>query len=319
MKIIVTGGAGFIGSAFVNLSKEFCPTAEIIVIDKFTYAANRDNVKTDCQIIEKDINDVTLSDIDGCDYIVNFAAESHVDNSIENGLPFIKSNVQGVYNLLEVAKNITSLKKFVQISTDEVYGDMHDHYERSRILNMSAAEDHPLNPSSYYSSTKAAADLLVQSAHRTFGLPYLITRTCNNFGAHQHSEKFLSKIHKMIKSDEAVPVYGDGEQLREWIWVDDNARILWELILSDNAINQVYNIGSGIRYKNIELINMISEAVGKSVKFKYVKDRLGHDRAYRLRCDELRKFHNLDKLKPLPYNFLHIKDYIKDHYGSLNN
>ena len=118
MKIVVTGGAGFIGSSFVNLSKELCPTAEIVIIDKFTYAANRDNIKVDCQIIEKDINDVTLEDIEDCDYLINFAAESHVDNSIENGLPFIKSNVEGVYHLIEVAKKIKSLRKFIQISTD---------------------------------------------------------------------------------------------------------------------------------------------------------------------------------------------------------
>jgi dTDP-glucose 4,6-dehydratase len=205
MRIIVTGGAGFIGSSFINYIKENYQ-CDILCIDKLTYASNKNNIKYDVEFLEKDICDVTIEELGEYDYLVNFAAESHVDNSIKDGKPFVKTNVEGTFNLLECARHNKKLKKFVQISTDEVYGDMDKNHS-----DQFATEASPLNPSSYYSATKAASDLLVKSANRTFGLPYLITRTCNNFGEHQHPEKFLPKIHQCVKNGTEVPVYGNGE------------------------------------------------------------------------------------------------------------
>jgi len=270
MRIVVTGGCGFIGSSFVNLLYKL-DNIEIIVVDKITYAANPFLISEDVTIIKKDICDITIDDIGYADYIVNFAAESHVDNSISNGLPFVKTNVEGTFNMLEVARKIPNLKKFVQISTDEVYGDM-----ESRNI-MEADENTSLQPSSYYSATKAAADHLVESAGRTYGLPYLITRTCNNYGVNQHHEKFLPTIAKSIKEDKPVPLYGDGKQMREWIWVEDNVRLIYDLMISQIGI---WNIGSGDHWSNLTIINEIGTILDKEIKFKNVEDRLGHDRRY---------------------------------------
>ena len=270
MKIVVTGGYGFIGSSFVNFLNNQV-IYEVVIVDKLTYAANPNNIKKSTKCIHKDICDITLDDIKDADYIVNFAAESHVDNSISNGLPFVKTNVEGTFNLLEVARKIPNLKKFVQISTDEVYGDM-----ESRGI-MEADENTSLKPSSYYSATKAAADHLVESAGRTYGLPYLITRTCNNYGVNQHHEKFLPTIAKSIKENKPIPLYGDGGQVREWIWVEDNVRLIYDLMISEIGI---WNIGSGDHWSNLTIINEIGTILDKEIKFENVEDRLGHDRRY---------------------------------------
>jgi len=270
-KIIVTGGLGFIGSHFVNYIRENTDH-EVLIIDKLTYAGNPNNIILPTAYLKKDICDITPEDLGDYDYIVNFAAESHVDNSIKDGLPFVKSNVQGTFNMIEVARKNKNLIKFLHISTDEVYGDI-DEY--------SAIETDNIIPSSYYSATKASADMLVTSAGRTYGFPYLITRTCNNYGENQHNEKFVPKIINSIKKGDEVPVYGDGEQVREWIHADDNAKAILTLLMSDE-VNTVYNIGTGESYTNNQIIGIISNILGKEVKFKYVEDRLGHDRRYSL-------------------------------------
>jgi dTDP-glucose 4,6-dehydratase len=283
MRIVVTGGMGFIGSSFVNLLGRKLPTAQVVVVDKMTYAANPNNLKTQVTLIKEDICDVTVEDLGDYDYLVHFAAESHVDNSIKDGRPFIRTNVEGTFNLIECARQNKNLKKFIHISTDEVYGDMND------IDTLAEAhEKYPLHGSSYYSASKAASDLLVEAAGRTFGLPYLITRTCNNYGAHQNAEKFIPKIIQSIKEDKTIPVYGDGRQVREWIDVEDNVQLIYELMLSDQ-LNEVYNIGSGERYENIEIVNMIGEMLGKTPRFEYVTDRLGHDRRYALNSTKVRE------------------------------
>ena len=282
MRIVVTGGCGFIGSSFVNLINKV-PNTEIVVIDKLTYAANPFLISKDIPLIKKDICDITLDDIGYADYIVNFAAESHVDNSISNGLPFVKTNVEGTFNMLEVARKIPNLKKFIQISTDEVYGDM-----ESRNI-MEANENTSLEPSSYYSATKAAADHLVESAGRTYGLPYLITRTCNNYGVNQHHEKFLPTIAKSIKEDKPIPLYGDGKQMREWIWVEDNVQLIYDLMISQNGI---WNIGSGDTWTNRSIIQQIGVILNKKVKLENVEDRLGHDRRYSINFSKLMHFKN---------------------------
>ena len=277
MRIIVTGGCGFIGSSFVNYLRKNVD-CEIVVIDKLTYAADPFSIPADVKLIQKDICDITLDDIGYADYIVNFAAESHVDNSISNGLPFVKTNVEGTFNMLEVANKIPYLKKFIQISTDEVYGDMD-----SRGL-ASATEQTSLQPSSYYSSTKAAADHLVESAGRTFGLPYLITRTCNNYGVHQHKEKFLPTIARSIESGNPIPLYGDGAQIREWIWVEDNVKLIYDLMISQNGI---WNIGSGDSWTNKDIITMVGNILNKDVRYNHTEDRLGHDRRYTVNISKL--------------------------------
>lgn len=301
-RIIVTGGLGFIGSEFVNYVMKNT-NHEVIVLDKMTYAANIDNIKQPFHLIKKDICEVTQDDLGDYEYIVNFAAETHVDNSILNGRPFVETNVMGTFNLLELARKNTKLKKFIQISTDEVYGDMMDNENYNRI----ATEEFPMKASSYYSATKASSDMLVLSAHRTYGLPYLITRTCNNFGEHQNNEKFIPKIIQSIKDDKEVPVYGDGTQVREWIHSYDNVRRIYTLLMSDE-VNEIYNIGSGERYQNIEIIKMIGEILGKEVKFKYVEDRLGHDKRYSLNSWKyIEKFDDEENIKL--YNWL--KEIIK--------
>jgi dTDP-glucose 4,6-dehydratase len=283
MKILVTGGAGFIGSSFVNLLNRYSKDHggfEITVVDKMTYAANPERLPEGIRVIEKDICDITKEDIGEVDYIVNFAAESHVDNSIYDGTPFMLTNIIGVYNLIEVAKQMSDLQKFVQISTDEVYGDLEDFDGYSK-------ENDVLRPSSYYSSSKSAADQIVMSAGRTFNLPYLITRTCNNYGSHQHLEKFLPTVTECIRENIPVPLYGDGGQIREWIWVEDNVRIIFDLMISDIGI---WNIGSGDRYTNKEILKIIGDLVGQPVKYNNVTDRLGHDRRYGLDSTKLHKF-----------------------------
>lgn len=306
MRIIVTGGAGFIGSAFINHLKEN-HQCNVVCVDNMTYCANKDNIKHDVEFIEKDICDITVDDLGEYDYLVHFAAESHVDNSIKNGLPFVRSNVQGTFNLLECARKNDKLKKFIHISTDEVYGDMEDNDIHHRI----ADETFPMKASSYYSSTKASSDMLVLSANRTYGLPYLMTRTCNNYGEHQYDEKFLPKIYNCVKTGKEVPVYGDGEQIREWIYVYDNVKVITDLMFDDEVINDIYNIGSGVRFKNIDLINMISTTLDKEVNYKFVPDRLGHDRAYRLNSSKLMEYY---KNKGITIDYKKITDYLQEQY-----
>jgi len=285
MRIIVTGACGFIGSHFVNLIGNQNPTIEIVVVDKLTYASNVNNLKVPVKFIKKDICDIVHEDLGVYDYIVNFAAESHVDNSIKNGKPFVRTNVEGTFNLLEVARKNPNLKKFIQISTDEVYGDM-DEYGEGTL----ADESFNLIGSSYYSATKASSDLLVQAAGRTYGLPYLITRTCNNYGENQHQEKLLPTIINCIKKHIPIPIYGDGNNIREWIHADDNSQFIWDLIQSNKT--GVYNIGSGERYTNLQIIKIIEELLGYRLAFDFVKDRKGHDRAYGL-VTNLKPKHNL--------------------------
>jgi dTDP-glucose 4,6-dehydratase len=309
MKVVVTGGAGFIGSAFINYLKDNFE-CDVICIDKLTYAGSLNNIKHEFYFLQRDICDVTEEEIGEFDYIVHFAAESHVDNSIKNGLPFIKSNVEGTYNLLEIARKNKNLKKFIHISTDEVYGDM----EENPNIRKESNEEYKIKGSSYYSASKAASDLLVEAAGRTYGLPYLITRTCNNFGEHQFEEKFLPKITNSISEDIEIPVYGDGKQVREWMYVYDNVKVICDLMFDDEVKNEVYNIGTGFRVQNLDIVNKIAETLNKEVKIKHVEDRLGHDRVYSLDCNKLYTFY-LKRNKEQPTH-LNLFDYLKKQYGS---
>jgi dTDP-glucose 4,6-dehydratase len=308
MRVVVTGGAGFIGSAFINhLLDHF--ECNVLCVDKLTYAGSKKNIKHNVTFLQKDICDVVAEELGEFDYIVHFAAESHVDNSITNGLPFVRTNVEGTFNLLEISRKNKNLKKFIHISTDEVYGDMDEHF----AINHSASEEDQLKPSSYYSTTKAASDMLVLSANKTYGLPYLITRTCNNFGEHQFEEKFLPKITKSIKEGKPVPVYGDGEQIREWMYVYDNVRVICDLMFDDEVINTIMNIGSGFRITNLNIINKISTVLNKDVEIQHVEDRLGHDRKYSLMSQKMRKYY-LEKQKKIEFKSLY--DYLEEQYGN---
>lgn len=308
MRVVVTGGAGFIGSAFINyLLDNF--ECDVLCVDKLTYAGRKENIKHDVSFLQKDICDVTEDELGNFDYIVHFAAESHVDNSISNGLPFVKTNVEGTFNLLEISRKNKNLKKFIHISTDEVYGDMAEHI----AMNHSATEKDELKPSSYYSATKAASDMLVLSVNRTYGLPYLITRTCNNFGEHQFEEKFLPTIAKSIKEGKPIPVYGDGQQKREWMYVYDNVKVICDLMFDDEVVNQVMNIGTGYRLTNLEIIKKIASIVDKEVIFKYVEDRLGHDRKYALNCTKLRNYYD-NKNDETIKTFKLLDDYLIEQY-----
>lgn len=301
--ILITGGAGFIGSKFVEHIYR-TTNYHITVLDKLTYAADSDriskHIKEDEErfnLVVGDICDITASDLPSLNYIVNFAAESHVDNSIQDGRPFVRSNIEGVYNLLEIAKMQPKLRKFVQVSTDEVYGDMEDLHGSPE-----ATESFSLKPSSYYSATKAAAEMLVLAAHRTFNLPYLITRCCNNFGPDQHAEKFLPTVFEAMRNNRPIPVYGDGLQIREWIHTSDHVSIMANLMHSSYEA-ETYNIGSGFSYTNLEVIDMISEELGIPANIEYVADRLGHDRKYALDCKKLRAYGGERIFEPLE-NFI---------------
>jgi len=280
MKYIITGAWGFIGSEFLKKVYVENQFTEIIVVDKQTYAADQARVPIPIlrdervQFITEDICNLTYEMVGDFDYLVNFAAETHVDNSIIDGKPFIRSNYEGVFNLLEVARQSKTLKKFVQISTDEVYGDVKDEF--------CSRENDVLNPSSYYASTKAGADLLVKSAHRTYGLPYLITRSCNNFGGLQHQEKFIPKVIDCIKSDKPIPVYGNGDQKRVWISVEDNVNVIYQLVQSKTCLNEIVNIGSEYQRTNMDIIDAIGKVLQRTPIVEHVDDRLGHDVEYNL-------------------------------------
>jgi len=284
MRLLVTGGAGFIGSNFVHHVLETHADDEIVTLDALTYAgskANLEDVLDDPrhEFVEGDIRDRELvSDlVADVDAIVNFAAESHVDRSIEGATPFVSTNVQGTQTLLDAATNV-GIDRFLQISTDEVYG---------QVLEGSFSEDDPLNPRNPYAATKAGADLLANSFQTTHDLPVVITRTSNNFGPRQHTEKLIPKFIQNAAAGKSLPVYGDGSNVREWIYVKDNCRAL-DLVLREGTIGEVYNIGSHAEKTNLEVTEAILDAVGASDDLiEFVEDRAGHDQRYALDTDKI--------------------------------
>lgn len=277
MRILITGGAGFIGSHFVDLIIKNDLFTKIFVIDKFTYAGRVSNLalaSSDARlsIINADICDISIyeSQLDRLDYIVNFAAESHVDNSIQDSSDFIQSNIVGVQKLLDFARN-QDLIKFVQISTDEVYGS---------ITEGSWDENQPLKPNSPYSASKASADLLVLAYAKTHGLKINITRCSNNFGERQFPEKLIPLAIKKILNNESVPIYGNGSNLRDWIYVKDHCEAI-EKIMMSGLDGEVYNIGGSAELSNLELVNKILQLMGaNSSLISFVSDRKGHDFRY---------------------------------------
>ncbi len=279
MKLLVTGGAGFIGSNFILYMLEHHQDYDIINLDKLTYAGNLENLKSAAAnkryfFIKGDIADAKLvSDImdKGVDAVINFAAESHVDRSILEPASFIKTNVLGTQILLDIAKE-KHISRFVQISTDEVYGSLG---ATGRF-----SETTCLHPNSPYSASKASADMIVLAYHATFHTPVLITRTSNNYGPYQFPEKLLPLAITNLLEGEQIPIYGDGLNIRDWIFVMDNAEAI-DIVLHKGKEGEVYNIGAGCESTNISLIKTVVKLMDKPESLiTYVKDRPGHDKRY---------------------------------------
>jgi dTDP-glucose 4,6-dehydratase len=286
MKILVTGGAGFIGSNFIRYLLKNYPDYKIVNLDKLTYAGNLDNLKDiedspNYQFFRGDICDLNLvrQVMDGCDLVVNFAAESHVDRSILGAQEFVRTNVMGTNVLLESAKNLR-INLFVQVSTDEVYGS---------IRAGSFKEEDRLSPSSPYSASKAAADLLCRAYFVTHKIPIIITRSSNNFGPYQYPEKLIPLFITNAIDDKPVPVYGEGANIRDWLFVIDNCRAM-DLLIHRGRVGEIYNIGAGNEVPNIQITELILDILGKPKSLiRFVEDRPGHDFRYSVNSTKIRK------------------------------
>lgn len=287
MKLLVTGGAGFIGSCFIRHELNKHPDYKIINLDALTYCGNIENLKDietnpNYTFIHGNICDKNLvrSIAEEVDCIVNFAAESHVDNSIKTPEIFIETNIQGTLNLLQAGKEC-GIERFLQVSTDEVYGTLGSEgyfYETT-----------PLAPNSPYSASKAGADMLVRAYKETFGLPVLNTRCSNNYGPYQYPEKLIPFFISKLLKGEKVPVYGDGLNIRDWLYVYDHCEAI-DIVLHNGKIGEVYNIGGHNEKTNLEITRLILDAMGKDENYiEYVKDRPGHDRRYAISNDKITK------------------------------
>lgn len=286
MNILITGGAGFIGSNFTEYMLSAHPDYKITVLDAMTYASNPDTVakfrkNANFRFIRGDINNKKQCEAAarGMDYVVNFAAETHVDRSILGPEAFMKTNILGTHNMLEAARK-SGVKRFLHISTDEVYGS---------VKSGKSREGDMLAPTSPYSSSKAAADLVALSYNKTFGFPVIITRSSNNFGPYQHPEKFIPLFITRAIEGGDLPLYGDGKNVRNWIYVEDNCAGV-DAALHKGLPGEIYNIGGNVEEPNIKVAKTIVAALGKSRDtIKFVKDRLAHDRRYALDSSKLKK------------------------------
>lgn len=283
--ILVTGGAGFIGSCFVRHILIKHPDYKVINIDALTYCGNLENLKDvennpNYRFVHGNICDRKLVRdlICECDCVVNFAAESHVDNSIKHPEIFVETNVQGTLNLLQACKEL-GIEKYLQVSTDEVYGSLgKDGY---------FYETTPIKPNSPYSASKASADLLTRAYYETYKLPVLNTRCSNNYGPYQYPEKLIPFFISKLLRGEKVPVYGDGLNVRDWLYVYDHCEAI-DVVLHNGKIGQVYNIGGHNEKTNLEITHLILDAMGKDeTSIEYVQDRLGHDRRYAIANDKI--------------------------------
>jgi dTDP-glucose 4,6-dehydratase len=286
MRILVTGGAGFIGSNYVRriIDGTFPGYSAVTVLDKLSYAGNLENLANididSYKFIKGDICDSVLVGklVKENDVIVNFAAESHVDRSIQDASNFITTNIQGVQNLLDAIKKFEN-RRFLQISTDEVYGS---------VKFDSADENYGLFPNSPYAASKASADLLVRSYFKTFGMDVVTTRSSNNYGQNQYPEKLIPLFITNLLEGKKIPVYGSGENIRDWIHVDDNCLAIHNVLVHGKS-GEIYNIGGGNEISNLELTYLILNAIGASSdSITYVADRLGHDYRYSVDSTKIR-------------------------------
>jgi len=282
MRLLITGGAGFIGSNFVRYILSKHSEAEIVVLDKLTYAGNMSTLKdvlTDIEFFKGDICDesVVKRSIKDCDCVVNFAAETHVDRSITSSAAFVQTDVLGTHVLLEAAKDC-SVERFVQISTDEVYGS---------IDRGSFKETDTLHPSSPYAASKAGADLLALSYFATYDFPCVVTRSSNNYGPFQHPEKLIPRFITSAIRDRELTVYGRGDNVRDWIHVADNCAAI-DCVRQMGKTGETYNIGARNEKSNLEITKAILQLVGKpSTLIAFTEDRLGHDQRYSLDCSKI--------------------------------
>ena len=290
MKLLITGGAGFIGSNFVHFILKEHPQAAVINVDSLTYAGNLENLKSvssnpKYQFVKADIADrASLEPFfeEGIDVVVNFAAESHVDRSILDPGIFVRTNIMGTQTLLDLAKQY-KVEKFVQVSTDEVYGTLGD-------IGL-FTEETPLQPNSPYSASKAGADMLVRAYHETYGMNVNITRCSNNYGPYQFPEKLIPLMIQNALTDKALPVYGDGLNVRDWLYVEDHCNAI-NLVVRKGRSGEVYNVGGNNERTNIQVIKTILDELNKPESLiRHVEDRLGHDRRYAIDatkiCNEL--------------------------------
>ncbi|MGG1312877.1 dTDP-glucose 4,6-dehydratase [Cohnella laeviribosi] len=288
MKLLVTGGAGFIGSNFVHYVLREHPEDVVINVDCLTYAGNLENLRAveglpNYRFAKVDITDrASLQPLfeEGVDVVVNFAAESHVDRSILEPDVFVKTNILGTQTLLDLAKQY-GIQKFVQVSTDEVYGTLGD----TGLFS----ETTPLAPNSPYSASKAGADLLVRAYHETFGLPVNITRCSNNYGPYQFPEKLIPLMIQNALEDKPLPVYGDGQNVRDWLYVEDHCSAI-DLVIRKGVAGEVYNIGGNNERTNLQVVKTILKELNKPESLiTFVADRPGHDRRYAIDATKIRK------------------------------
>ncbi len=283
MKILVTGGAGFIGCNFVYYMLEKYRDYEIVCLDALTYAGNLKSLDKAMEnpnfkfvkgsIADKEFVDKLFAD-EAFDVVVNFAAESHVDRSIENPFIFLETNIMGTACLLEASKKY-GVKRFHQVSTDEVYGDLP--LDRPDLF---FTEETPIHTSSPYSSSKASADLLTLAFHRTYGLPVTISRCSNNYGPYQFPEKLIPLMIVRAQEDQSLPVYGEGLNVRDWLYVEDHCKAI-DMIIHNGRVGEVYNVGGHNEKQNIEVVKTLLKALDKPESLiTYVKDRAGHDLRY---------------------------------------
>lgn len=297
---LITGGAGFIGSNFVSHMLSHYSDIKLIILDNLTYAADLRNIENELKddrtifiqgdICDKDLVSKIFQDYD-INYVVNFAAESHVDNSILNPEIFVKTNVEGTVNLLGVACNYWAdnfdNRKFIQISTDEVYGSL-----ANEDIDL-FTETTSIKPRSPYSASKASADFFVRAFHSTYGLPINITRCSNNYGKNQHVEKLIPTIISNMLAEKPVPIYGDGMQIRDWLCVNDHCSAI-DLVIHHGKNGEIYNVGGNNEIKNLDMVNLIGDYLVENEAIhqywiKHVEDRKGHDRRYAICSEKIQK------------------------------
>lgn len=290
MRILVTGGAGFIGSNFIRYALRNHPDWYVTNLDKLTYAGNLENLRdiegsSRYSFIKGDIADRELVDAlfreNHFDSVVNFAAESHVDRSILDPAPFIDTNIKGTQVLLEAARQ-HGISRFVQVSTDEVYGSLGP-------ADPPFTEESPLRPNSPYAASKAAADMMVRAYYKTYGVPSVVTRCSNNYGPYQFPEKLIPLMITNALEDKPLPVYGDGQNVRDWIHVEDHCRAI-DLVIQGGQAGEVYNIGASCEMKNLDVVRAVLEVLGKPESLiTFVPDRPGHDRRYAIDATKISK------------------------------